>query len=226
MKALIVCTNQGQYPGKSTQTGIWLNEVTHFFEVLNKKKVLIDIVSPLGGTIPIDPRSKEGKDELNHKYMADAEWNKRLEKSLSPQDIHPSDYRLIYFAGGPGSMWDLPHQATLAAIALEIYQRGGHITAVGHGVAGLLPIMLDHGVPFIADKYLTGFTNLEDKLVSFLSDTPFSLEDSLKQKGAHFTKSVLPFLEHIELDERLITGQNPQSAYKVASKAVEELFEK
>jgi putative intracellular protease/amidase len=62
--------------------------------------------------------------------------------------------------------------------------------------------------------------------MSFVSEVPFHLEDLLKERGAHYTKAMIPFVEFIEMDERLITGQNPNSAKKVATKALEELFEK
>ncbi|WP_025762434.1 type 1 glutamine amidotransferase domain-containing protein [Dyadobacter tibetensis] len=226
MKALIVCTNYGHYPKRSASTGIWFNQLTHFYHIFNKRKILLDIVSPQGGAVPVDPRSLEIKDELNTQYLGDVSWMQMLQNTRSPDQIDASEYRLVYFVGGPGAMFDFPAHETLAAIAKIIYDNGGFITAVGHGVAALLAIKLTDGSPFVRDKYVTGFTNLEEKLVSFMSDAPFSLEDTLKEKGAHFTKAMLPFLEFIEMDERLITGQNGQSARKVASKAVEELFEK
>jgi putative intracellular protease/amidase len=226
MKVLIVCTNHYTYPTKSGKTGLWLSELTHFYDVMIKRKILIDIVSPLGGKIPIDDRSMDLKDECNALYWADSSFRDKLENSLDPSRIHPSDYRLIYFAGGHGAMWDLAENAGLQDITRHIYEKGGMVSAVCHGVSGLLNVKLSDGSWLIQDKYLTGFSNVEEALTSFVSEVPFYLEDKLKERGAHYTKAMIPFVEFIELDERLITGQNPNSARKVASKALEELFEK
>lgn len=226
MKALIICTNHDTYPNKSGKTGLWLSELTHFYDVMNKRKVLIDIVSPLGGKIPIDERSHDLKDEVNQKYLSDATFLNKIENSLTPSEIHPRDYRLVYYAGGHGAMWDLSDNGQLQEITRIVYENYGTVSAVCHGVCGLLNVKLSDGSYLIQEKYVTGFSNVEEALMSFVSEVPYYLEDKLKERGAHYTKSMIPFIEFIEMDERLITGQNPNSARKVASKALEELFEK
>lgn len=226
MKALIICTNHDTYPNKSGKTGLWLSELTHFYDVMNKRKVLIDIVSPLGGKIPIDERSHDLKDEVNQKYLSDATFLNKIENSLTPSEIHPRDYRLVYYAGGHGAMWDLSDNEQLQEITRIVYENYGTVSAVCHGVCGLLNVKLSDGSYLIQEKYVTGFSNVEEALMSFVSEVPYYLEDKLKERGAHYTKSMIPFIEFIEMDERLITGQNPNSARKVASKALEELFEK
>lgn len=226
MKVLIVCTNHDTYPSKTGKTGLWLSELTHFYDAMHKRRVLIDIVSPKGGTIPVDERSMDLKDEINQRYFNDAAFMARLSNSLAPADIMPKDYRLIFFTGGDGGMWDFPDNAELQSITKSIYENNGMVTAVCHGVSGLLNVKLSDGSYLIEDKYVTGFSHVEDTLLSFVSEIPFHLEDKLRERGAHYTKSMIPFIEFIEMDERLITGQNPNSAGKVASKALEELFEK
>jgi putative intracellular protease/amidase len=226
MKVLIVCTNHDTYPSKSGKTGLWLSELTHFYDAMIKRRVIIDIVSPLGGKIPIDERSLDLKDELNLQYWEDRIFKEKITLSLSPDQVHAEDYRLIYFAGGHGAMWDFASNTALEKITRTIYENNGIVSAVCHGVCGLLHVKLTDGSLLIRDKYLTGFSNMEETLQTFVSEVPFYLEDKLKEQGAHYTKSMIPFMEFIELDERLITGQNPNSAGKVASKALEELFEK
>ncbi|TDB68146.1 type 1 glutamine amidotransferase domain-containing protein [Arundinibacter roseus] len=226
MKALIVCTNHDTFPTKTQKTGLWLSEVTHFYHVLNKRKIQMDFVSPLGGLIPIDERSMDLKDDVNRLYYEIPDFRSKLENSLKPTDVHADDYRLIYFAGGHGAMWDFPDNSELQKITRNIYEKGGMVAAACHGVSGLLNVKLSDGSLLIQDKYLTGFSNMEEKLVSLVTEVPFYLEDRLRENGAHFTKSMIPFIQYIEVDERLITGQNPNSAGKVARKVMEEMFEK
>ncbi|SEJ46565.1 Putative intracellular protease/amidase [Dyadobacter koreensis] len=226
MKVLIVCTNHNTYPTKTGKTGLWLSELTHFYDLMTARRVLVDIVSPNGGAIPVDERSMDLKDEINQKYLTDPVFLSKFENSLKPSDIEAREYRLIYFTGGNGGMWDFPDNTELQNITRRIYENNGMVTAVCHGVSGLLNVQLSDGNFLIQDKYVTGFSHVEETLMSFVSEVPFHLEDRLKERGAHYTKAMIPFVEFIEMDERLITGQNPNSARKVASKALEELFEK
>ncbi|SDE27661.1 Putative intracellular protease/amidase [Dyadobacter soli] len=226
MKVLIVCTNHDTYPAKTSKTGLWLNELTHFYDVMAKRRILMDVVSPLGGAIPVDERSLDLKDECNARYWEDAAFRQKLQSSLKPSEVYANDYRLIYFTGGHGAMWDLPENTELQNLAKAIYERNGMVTAVAHGVSGLLNVRLSDGSLLIQDKYVTAYSNVEEALVSFVSEVPFYLEDQLKERGANYTKAMIPFVEFIEMDERLITGQNSHSARKVATKALEELFEK
>lgn len=226
MKALIACTNHDTFPTKTNKTGLWLSELTHFCQVLDKQKIAYDLVSPLGGVIPIDERSLDLKDEVNRSYYEDEAFRQRLENSMKPADIDPKNYRLIYFTGGHGTMWDFPDNVDLKKLTAAIYENRGTVAAVAHGVSALLNVKLADGTLLIHDKYLTAFSNMEEKLSSMVSEVPFSLEDRLREYGAHFTKTRLPFTQYIEMDERLITGQNPASAKKIARKLVEELIEK
>ncbi len=226
MKALIVCTNHDTFPTKTNKTGLWLSELTHFCEVLDRHKILYDLVSPLGGTIPIDERSLDLSDHLNEKHYEDEAFRQRLENSLKPTDLDPKHYRLIYFTGGHGTMWDFPENTALQELTKAIYENRGTVAAVAHGVCALLDVRLSDGNRLIDDKYLTAFSNMEETLSSMVSEVPFSLEDRLRENGAHFTKSMIPFTQYIEMDERLVTGQNPASAKKIAKKLVEELIEK
>ena len=125
MKVLIVCTNYDTYPTKTGKTGLWLSELTHFYDVMIKRKIIVDIVSPAGGKIPVDERSMDLKDEINLKYLEDVTFQSKFTASLRPSQIDPKEYRLIYFAGGHGAMWDLTDNAELQEITRVIYENNG-----------------------------------------------------------------------------------------------------
>jgi putative intracellular protease/amidase len=226
MKALIVCTNHAAFPTKATKTGLWLSELTHFYHVLAQRSIQMDIASPLGGTIPIDERSFDLDDDFNKMYYEHEDFRQKLENSLTPSQLTPHEYRLVYFAGGHGALWDFPENTGLQQLTRQIYENQGTVAAVAQGVGALLHVKLSDGTLLIHEKYLTGFSNVEEKLSGFASEIPFSLEDRLRQSGAYYTKALLPFSQYIEMDERLVTGQNPHSARKIATKLMEELNEK
>ena len=56
-KILMVLTNNGKYGNNDEATGLWLAEATEFVEEVTKAGFKVDYVSPLGGAVPIDPRS-------------------------------------------------------------------------------------------------------------------------------------------------------------------------
>ena len=71
-------------------------------------------------------------------------------------------------------------------------------------------------------KKVNAFTNEEEVKVNLEDVVPFLLEDTLKERGAIFEKSA-PFTEHVVADQRLVTGQNPQSAHGVGKATLKEL---
>ncbi len=165
-KALIVVTNTARFAGMNRATGVWLSEATHFHEVMANHGIAVDYVSPTGGYVPLDPGSlaPDAMDATNWRFYGDAQYReRRLAHSLRPDQVNADDYDIIYYAGGHGVMWDFPDSTAVAAIAQSIYQRGGLVTAVCHGVVGLLAMQDAEGQPFIAGRHVTGFTNEEEK---------------------------------------------------------------
>ncbi len=225
-RALIVCTNHTDYPTKPQKTGLWLSEATHFYDELADRNLPYDIASPNGGLVPIDERSIDRRDTVNEKWYNNPTFRQKLENSLRLEDVNPAAYQIIYFTGGHGTMWDFPDNLTLQSITRQIYESGGMVSAVCHGVSGLLNVRLSDGSLLIGDRQVTGFSNIEEKLVRLNEEVPFLLEDALRQKNALYSKGFIPFLPYIEVDERLVTGQNPLSARKVGRKVMEEMYEK
>jgi putative intracellular protease/amidase len=225
-RALIVCTNHTDYPTKPQKTGLWLSEATHFYDELAGRAIPYDIASPAGGPVPIDERSMDRRDTVNEKWYHDPTFRSKLDNSLKLADVNPDQYQIIYFTGGHGTMWDFPDNQAIQQITQHIYERGGMVAAVCHGVSGLLNVRLSDGSLLIDDRQVTGFSNMEEKLVRLDEEVPFLLEDALREKKALYSKSLIPFMPYIEVDERLVTGQNPLSARKVGRKVLEEMYEK
>ncbi|KRM11184.1 type 1 glutamine amidotransferase domain-containing protein [Paucilactobacillus suebicus] len=223
-KVLVVLTNHQKFDTINRATGLWLSEATHFVNVMKNNNIGVDYVSPKGGYVPVDPGSMDSSqyDEINHRFYDDAEFrNQALGASLKPSEVQAANYDAIYFAGGHGTVWDFPNNTELGLIAKQIYDKGGIISAVCHGVVGLLSIEGDTG-KFINGKNLTGFTNEEEKINELTNDVPFLAEDALKNAGATHNASA-PYTKNVVVDGRLITGQNPQSAEGVGEALIDAL---
>ena len=219
-KILFVVTSHDKKGDTGQETGYYLGEVSHPWEVLHRAGYEIDFVSPKGGTPPVD--GFDLKDPVNKEFWENKEYKNKIDHSLQPSQINPNDYSTIFYAGGHGAMWDFADNTELAAIASKIYENGGIVAGVCHGPAGLVNIKLNNGKYLVDGKKINAFTNEEESEVRLTHVVPFLLEDKLKERGAKFEKSGL-WQNHVVTDQRVITGQNPQSAKSVGEAILKEL---
>lgn len=219
----IATNNNAELHGK--RTGLWLSELTHFLDVIEKAGIAYDIASPLGGKIPLDEKSAASltSDPINARFMADPKFVDALEHSMKCADVDASRYDAIYLSGGHGTMFDFRQSPDLQRVITELAGAGRYLTGVCHGVAGFVDSVDPRGAVIVKGKRVTGFSNIEDTLAGVKDALPFLLEDALEASGADYHKNLVPFTSRVEVDGTLITGQNPQSAKEVGEKLVEHL---
>lgn len=211
-KILFVVTSHDKKGDTGEATGYYLGEVSHPWEVLHSAGYEIDFVSPKGGKAPVDGFNLD--DETNKKFWDDAKYRNKVEHTMKPSEVVASDYAAIFYAGGHGAMWDFADNEALAEIAADIYENNGIVSAVCHGPAGLVNIKLKNGKYLVDGKKINTFTNEEEAAVGLTKVVPFLLEDKMIARGAKFEKSGL-WQNHVVTDQRVVTGQNPQSAKSV-----------
>lgn len=217
-KILVVLTNVAYYANDEEKTGLWLAEATEFVEEVSKAGYEVDYISPKGGQVPVDPRSlrKAYVKPTDLAIMESKDFQTRaLQGSKKASDVQVDDYVAIYYTGGHGVIWDFPTDKNLQQLALAIYEKGGFVTSVCHGVAGLLNLKDRQGNYLIAGKKITGFTKWEEILSGKMKKVPFVTETEVKHRGADFQKK-LPYQSHAVRDGQFITGQNPMSGRAVA----------
>jgi len=219
-KILFVLTSHDKIEKTGEPTGFFFSEVSHPWEVLVNAGYEIDFVSPKGGKAPVD--GFDLSDPINRKFWDDPNYRQKVENTKSSSEVDPDDYVAIHFAGGHGAMWDLADDVALAVIAASIYQGGGVVSAVCHGPAGLVNIKLPGGKFLVDGKRVNAFTNEEEAAAQLADAVPFLLESKLIEHGAVFEKSA-PWQPHVVADQRLVTGQNPQSAKAVGDAVLEQL---
>ncbi|MBT2621160.1 type 1 glutamine amidotransferase domain-containing protein [Chryseobacterium sp. ISL-6] len=219
-KILFVVTSHDKKGDTGENTGYYLGEVSHPWEVLHHAGYDIDFVSPKGGTPPVD--GFDLKDPVNKEFWENKEYKNKIDHSLTPSQVKPNEYSAIFYAGGHGAMWDFADNTELASIASKIYENGGIVAGVCHGPAGLVNIKLNDGKYLVDGKKINAFTNEEEAEVKLTNVVPFLLEEQLKARGAKFEKSGL-WQTHVVTDQRVITGQNPQSAKAVGEAILKEL---
>lgn len=204
--------------------GYYLPEAVDFYTILKKNGYDlndIDVVSPKGGMAPMYERTMY----LRYPpFLALSDYDEFLEKfdnSLSPSQIDPSKYKVIYYIGGFASLFDYPHNQELALIARSIYERGGLVAAICHGTCALMPITLSDGTSLIRGKTVatrpfeedSNFGELtRDQVLYFF---PFIVEEALAEHGA-IVDAGPGGVANVAVSERVVTGQNPASAPGVA----------
>jgi putative intracellular protease/amidase len=219
---LVVMTNHDRYPSRSDSTGLWLTELTKFMDTVEAAGYTTVFVSPKGGKVPLDQRSLGWihMDSSARKHLDSAAFRDRLERTAAIASVDPTQFAAIYFTGGHGVMWDFPNDQHLQRVAERIYAQGGVISAVCHGVSGLVNLKDGQGQALIKGQNITGFSNREELLSGMKPQVPFLLQDALVAKGALYSQNWIPFTSYVVTDGRIVTGQNPQSPEAVAKAVV------
>ena len=217
-KIMIVNTSAEYYEGTRKPTGLWLGELVHFYDYFNSEDYQIDLFNINGGETPIDPVSLNPLmlDKVTKAYYNDHTFMEKLKNSPSISEANPEKYDVIYFTGGHGVMFDFPHNMYIQDAVNEVYRQGGVVAAVCHGIVALLNVKDENGRYFIDRKQITGFSNAEEILANRKRIVPFMLESELKIRDAKYNKAKVPFRPFVQVDNRLVTGQNPQSPKQVA----------
>lgn len=222
-RVLIVVTSVGQYESCGYRTGLWLGELTHFYDAVEEAGHDITIASIAGGLVPLDPESlgtlvlKQGDTE---KRYVDREFMALLDDTVSIDEVADREFDAIYLTGGHGVMYDFPTSRALSGLLARMYERGAVVSAVCHGPAGLLDVPLSDGTQLLDGRTVTGFAWVEEKLAGRDDYVPFRLDERLQAQGATYKKALRPMGEKVVTDGNLVTGQNPTSAKGVAKKVL------
>ena len=223
-RALIVCTNTDQMSnGKAT--GVFASEMTVPYYIWSDAGMEVDIASPLGGVVPVDPQSYLPviRTRYDDRALKDGHLQKNLSESLAMEDIDIDDYDVIYFAGGWGAAFDLGFSETVGEKVTEANQKGKVLGGVCHGPLGFLKARGLDGEPLVKGRRVTGVT---DKQVRDLriTDTPHHPETELRRLGADYRCTHRfrdPFANCWEVDGNIVTGQNQNAAPMVAREIME-----
>ncbi|SHM88453.1 Putative intracellular protease/amidase [Pseudomonas asturiensis] len=207
---LFVVTSNAVKGETGLPTGFNLAEVTHPWEKLQAAGIRVELASIKGGAAPLDGL-EDMSDPVIARFWADADFRHALANTLAMDQVDPSRYSAIFFAGGHGTMWDFPDNAAVQKAIREIDAAGGIVSAVCHGPAALVNACAADGRLLVAGKRLAAFTDDEEEAVQSVDVMPFLLATTLNARGA-LHQPAANWADNVVVDGRLITGQNPQSA--------------
>jgi putative intracellular protease/amidase len=223
-RALVVATNHAVLDvGKPT--GVFASEMTVPYYVFLDAGMEVDVASPQGGVVPVDPQSLKAvlRTEADDRFLVDNRFREQVTESLAVGDLDMADYDILYLAGGWGAAFDFGFSDDLARAVTDANALGRVIGGVCHGPLGLRNATGTDGRPLVAGRKVSAVT---DKQVHELGidSTPHHPETELRAMGAEFesaTRRRDALANHWVVDGNLVTGQNQNAAPMVARELVE-----
>jgi putative intracellular protease/amidase len=219
-KALCIATNHGVLD-IGVATGVFGSELTVPYYVFLDSRMHVDVASPLGGVIPIDPLSMKEpiRTPDDDRLLGDEVFRDKLTHSIAIADIDFSAYDIVYFAGGWGAAFDLGQSDLLGDKVSDAWAAGCVVGGICHGPLGLLKARSDDGELLVKGRRLTAVTDKQIRELG-VQITPLHPETALRQAGALFEGRHHPardfFANHFVADGNLITGQNQNAGPMVA----------
>ncbi|GAA4657715.1 type 1 glutamine amidotransferase domain-containing protein [Arthrobacter cryoconiti] len=213
--------------GSEHPTGYWAEELVVSHKTLLDAGHTVHIATP-GGVKPTVDQVSLAAESAGDKEKADrfreyiASIDAELTAPLVLAEVSIEAYDGVVMPGGHGPMTDLYKDADLGRLLIEANKTGKIIAPFCHGPAALLSAVDDDGKFAFEGRRLTVFTNEEELNGGTGPNTPWFVEDVLKEKGA-IIENAAPWSSHVVRDGNLITGQNPQSSEDVAKEVIKAL---
>jgi len=217
---LFIVTNAHYYEGTEISTGNSFAEIINAYDVFINAGYTVDFVSPNGGAIPLAYINTS--DVMSKKYLYDKNFMNALKNTKKPSEIMASKYKAVQYIGGGGAMFGVPVNKEIQKIAMTIYEEhNGIISSVCHGTAGIVNLKTKDGKYLVDGKKVSGYPeDYENKEKDYFKTFPFLIKKTIQNRGGKFNFSERGNA-YVEVDGRLITGQNYLSSKPVSLKIVE-----
>ncbi|KAL2681183.1 hypothetical protein Neosp_008790 [[Neocosmospora] mangrovei] len=217
-RILVVLTSADKVPASGKPIGWYLSELAHPFHILHDKADFV-FASPKGGEAPLDQLSVEMsmEDPVCKDFLENHSSTWRETRKLSEVTGHTSEFDAVFYPGGHGPMFDLVSDPHSLRILRDLHAEDKVIVAVCHGPAALVNAKTADGEYIIQGREVTGFDDVGEEMFGYDKDVAFSLQGLLNERsGGKYSKADDgPLGKKVIVDGKLITGQNPASAYDV-----------
>ncbi len=221
-KILFIVSNAHFYGETDIKTGNSFSEIVNAYDTFINADFTVDFVSPKGGSIPLAYINTS--DELYKKYLYDTDFMYALKHTKSPKEIDASAYKAVHYIGGGSAMFQTPFDKDIQRISMEVYEKhNGIISSVCHGTAGIVNLKTSNGNYLVKGKRVNGYPDdYENPNKPYFKTFPFLIKKTIEERGGTF-KFSKPGKPHVEVDGKLVTGQNYNSSKSVALKIIEML---
>ncbi|MEM6343931.1 MAG: nuclear transport factor 2 family protein [Bacteroidota bacterium] len=219
-KVLLILSSAAFHADSDLPAGNSFSEVVIAYDVYQKAGYHVDMVSPKGGKVPL--AYVNPSDSLQLAYLYNADFMYALENTLRPDEINPDEYDIVQYTGGSAPIFDVPQNEAIQTIVMHIYEKNqGVVAAVCHGTAGIVHLKTSDGQYLVAGKKVNTIPDAQErKDLPHYQHYPFIIETLLRERGGRVNYSDIRS-PHMEVDGRLVTGQNSVSSEMVSLKTIE-----
>ena len=213
---ILFILSSAHYHGDSNlPTGVSFAEIVNAYDEFITAGYSVDFVSPNGGALPLAYINTS--EPMQKKYLYNADFMYAIGNTLTPAQVKAENYRAVHYVGGTNAMYGVADNTELQRISMEIYeQHNGIISAVCHGTAGIAHLQLQNGDYLVKGKRISGYPDeYENPDRPYFKQFPFHITKTVEQRGGTFLYSPRGEV-HVEVDGRIVTGQNYQSSAPVA----------
>lgn len=232
-RILLIAANPATSQTTGWPVGFWWAELTHPYWAFTEAGYVVEIRSPEGGALqadsfsdPEDPSGYSAHDILSFGFKMSAAHATLLQNTKSVDDVDPTQYDAVFFAGGQSPMYTFRGNAKLEQLVARFYEAGKVTALVCHATCLLLTATLGNGELLVKGKTWTGFANSEEQFADrFVGKRiqPFWIEDEARKiPGTNFVVDQM-FREFAVRDGRLVTGQQQYSGAAAARLVIEAL---
>lgn len=221
-RVLFIVSSAHFHGNSDLPAGASFSELVNAYAEFKQAGYTVDVLSPAGGAVPL--AYIDTSDPLQKAHLYNQDFMQALKHSKTAAELKAADYRAVHYIGGSSAMYGVAENADIARLVMDIYQQHqGIISAVCHGTAGLVHLKTTDGHYLVKGKRVSGYPDAFEKQdAAYYRHFPFKLQQSIEARGGLFRhgKAGQP---HIEVDGRLITGQNFQSSAGVAKAIIAQL---
>lgn len=223
-KILFIVSNAHYYGNSTISTGNSFAEIVNAYDTFIKSGYTVDFLSPNGESIPLAYINTS--DDLQKEYLYNQDFMYALKHTANPKEIDYKNYKAVHYIGGGSAMYDVPENAAIQQIVMQIYEdNNGIVSSVCHGTAGIVNLKTKNGKFLVEGKKVSGYPDsFEKQDGEYFKHFPFLIQKTIEERGGDFKFSKRNE-SYVEQDGRIITGQNFQSSKGVALKVMESIEE-
>jgi putative intracellular protease/amidase len=221
-RILFIVSNAHFHGTTKLPVGASFSEIVNAYHEFKTAGYTVDFVSPEGGSIPLSYIDTSNK--LQKQYVYNTDFMYALANTKTPDEITPRAYKAVHYIGGSSAMYGVADNQKIQNIVMDIYENhNGIISAVCHGTAGIAFLTLNNGKYLVSEKRISGYPDEYEKpTMEYFKQFPFAITETIEKHGGKFNYGPRnkPF---IEVDGRVVTGQNYLSSALVAQKIIQML---
>jgi len=221
-RILFIVSNAHYYGKLDKPAGASFSEIVNAYHTFKEAGYTVDFVSPEGGSVPLAYINTSNN--LHKRYLYNQDFMYALNNTKSPKEITAKNYKAVHYIGGSSAMFGVADNEKIQTISMEIYEKhNGIISAVCHGTAGIVNLRTSNGNYLVAGKRISGYPDeYENKSAAYFKEFPLLITSTIEQRDGIF-KYGPRNKAHVEVDGRVITGQNYLSSSIVAQKIIEQI---